>query len=380
MTRVCVVKQHTTYDLFTRASTDLREVVESSNWRSGPLGLWEAFQTDARIVMEDPARECQLGKQHWSQYVQGWMIWPEGSTAEVANAVNWSGYDIVIAVDVAVPTRIVMRHPGVMWCYYFIEGGPWGIDGQYRGSPFFGYNVFLNHRLSKSLLTPASGAARQMRSTRRSVLDFPYYMQSAQSVRALYPELVTGQRQGFCLSHHSRCMFAEDELAALAGFGPVRTQWSTIADIHKAEVLSRYFIVHPGSKPTAGTALIEAISAGCLVLAPKDRILGFPELLAPELEFSTVQGLVALVRALEHDHARLEHLRVQQENKIQAWCFENPKRNLETLLQAFRSSSVSSGRQRRAEIRSHAVAACQLAALRAARRAGRALGRSPVAG
>ena len=90
MTRVCIVKQHTTYDLFTRTGPDLRAIVASSNWRSGPIGLWQAFDTSARIVLEDPAPECQLGKQQWSQWVQGWDLWPSGSTADVAEAVDWA--------------------------------------------------------------------------------------------------------------------------------------------------------------------------------------------------------------------------------------------------------------------------------------------------
>jgi len=373
MTRVCVVKQHTTYDLFTRTGPDLPAIVASSNWRSGPIGLWEAFDTSARIVVEDPAPECQLGKRRWSQYVQGWDIWPAGNTADDADAVDWAQYDIVISIDVAVPTRIVRRFPSVLWCYYFIEGGPAGIDGPFRGSPFFAYNIFLNHRLAKNLLSPASRSLRQMRTSRRAVLDFPYYMQSARSVRSLYPELATEPRAGFCLSHHSRGVLTEGDRAALAKIGPVRTEWHTIADIHRAEIQSSYFVVHPASMPSAGLALIEAVSAGCLVLAPVRCIWGFPELLTSGLDFQSVDELLELVHTLESDHELYQEVRVQQESRVEKWCFRNPARNLETMLRAFRSSAASPGRQRRAEMRAHAVAAGELTALRVARRARRAV-------
>ena len=356
MTRVCVVKQHSTYDLFTRTGPDLPAIVASSNWRSGPIGLWEAFKTSARIVAEDPAPECQLGKQHWSQYVQGWELWPTDGTAERADAVDWSEYDIVVSIDVAIPTRIVRRFPSVMWCYYFIEGGPAGIDGPFRGSPFFAYNVFLNHRLAKNLLPPTHRSLRRMRATRRAVLDFPYYMQSARSVRGLYPELETAPREGFCLSHHSRDVLTAGDLAALAKIGPVRTEWTTIADIHRAEMRSTYFVVHPASRPSAGLALIEAVSAGCLVLAPARRIWGFPELLTPGLDFQSVDELLELVRALESDRGLYEEVRVQQASRVEEWCFRNPARNLETMLRAFRSSAASPGRQRRAEMQARAAA------------------------
>jgi len=341
MTRICVVKQHTTYDLFTRTGPDLPAIVASSNWRSGPIGLWEAFDTSARIVLEDPAPECQLGKQHWSRYVQGWDLWPAGSTADDGDDVDWGQYDVVISIDVAVPTRIVRRFPSVMWCYYFIEGGPTGIDGQFRGSPFFAYNVFLNHRLAKCLLSSESPSFRQMKRNRRAVLDFPYYMQSAHSVRSLYPEFASAPRAGFCLSHHSRDVLSDSERTALAEIGPVRTEWRTIADIHRAEVQSVYFVVHPESRPSVGVALVEAISAGCLVLAPSKCVMGFPELLQAELEFNSVGELLDLVHTLESDNALLERLRRQQEDHIGEWCYRNPARNLDVLLSAFRSSSAS---------------------------------------
>lgn len=375
MTRVCLVKQHTTYDLFTRTGPDLSAIVASSNWRSGPLGLWEAFDTTARIVVEDPAPECQLGKSHWRQYVQGWDIWPEGGIAEDADGVDWNQYDVVISVDVAVPTRIVKRFPSVMWCYYFIEGGPTGIDGQFRGSPYYGYNVFLNHRLAKSLLSPASPSLRHMRATHRAVLDFPYYMQSGHSVRSLHPELARAARTGVCLSHHSREVLTRGERAALMEIGPVRSEWRTISDIHKAEIQSTYFLVHPSSSRTAGLALIEAISAGCLALAPRSSLWGFPDLVVPGLEFETMGDLMGLLWMLERNPEFREEIRARQERLVDEWCFSNPARNLEVLLAAFRSSQPTSRRQRRSELSSRALASVTLTAERAARRIGKALRR-----
>jgi len=374
MTRICVVKQHTTYDLFTRTGPDLQSIVASSNWRSGPIGLWEAFDTSARIVFEDAAPECQLGKQHWSQYVQGWDLWPPGSTADDADLVDWAQYDIVISIDVAVPTRIIKRFPSVLWCYYFIEGGPTGIDNRFRGSPFFSYNVFLNHRLAKSLLTSDSPSSRQMRKSRRAVLDFPYYMQSPHSVRRLYPQMGDVQRTGVCLSHHSREVLRDGERAALTRIGPVRAKWRTIAEIHRAELESTYFVVHPASKPSVGVALIEAVSAGCVVLAPNNRVLGFPELLTPSLEYRTMDELLELLESLENDPRTREGYRRQQERLVEEWCYRNPAHNLEMLLGAFRSSSVSPRRQLRAERQSRVLATVETAGLRGIRRARRTLG------
>lgn len=371
MLRVCLVKQHTTYDLFTRTGPDLRSIVASSNWRSGPLGLWEAFETTARIVHEDSASECRLGQGQWGRYIEGWDVWPEGSVSEEADAVDWDAYDIVISIDVAVPSRIIARHPRVMWCYYFIEGGPTGIDETFRGSPYFGYNVFLNHRLAKARLSEASPAALQMRATRRAVLDFPYYLQSATSVRRLYPGLAGAQRAGICLSHHSREVCGPAERTALAAFGPVRTEWVTIADIHRAEVASRYYVVHPDSGRRAGLGLIEAVSAGCLALVPSNRLWGFPELVLPALDFTTFDELLELLTLLEADEQLAGSCRAAQQEMVQLWCHDIPTENLETMLRAFRQSRATPHGQRRAQTKAQLSVAARRTAFDVARRLAR---------
>lgn len=319
-------------------------------------------------MFEDAAPECQIGKRHWSHYVSGWDVWPIGSTADIAGSVDWAQYDVVISVDVAVPTRIIRRFPQVMWCYYFIEGGPAGIDDAYRGSPYYAYNVFLNHRLAKQPLVARSRSVRRMTRTRRAVLDFPYYMHSARSVQSLYPELSGTPRSGFCLSHHSRDSLTESERTALSAVGPVRTQWERISDIHRAELESKYFLIHPASRPTAGLAVIEAISAGCLALAPPHSLWGFPELLMPELRFTDMRGLIDVVTKLEHDRTLLTRMRAAQAQRVDRWCFENPAHNLKVMWTAFRKSSAAPRKQRRAEIRSRIAAGVVVTTRRGARR------------
>jgi hypothetical protein len=359
--RVCLVKQKSTYDLYTKETRDLRALVASSNWRSGPLGLWNAFDCEFRLIDDDAASECQLGKAQWGQYVEGWTLYDDTIVYPTAEGVDWSIYDIVVSIDVAVPTRVITAFPRVMWCYYFIEGGPTAIDHELKGSPFFGYNVFLNHRLSKAQLTSKSSSVRQMRATRRAVLDFPYYMQSAHSIRSLYDGCSDDMRRGICLSHHSRDVVSEAELKALAKLGPVRCEWSTLNDIHRAELSSAYFVVHPLSRARAGTALIEAISAGCLVLAPSQRIWGFPELVMPALDFTSFEDLCTILRTLEADPSLYRHHRAMQARLVDEWCYLNPAQNLVTLLEAFGSSPASRGRQSCAEWSAHAAAASERA-------------------
>ena len=160
------------------------------------------------------------------------------------------------------------------------------------------------------------------------------------------------------------------DLAALTQAGPVRTEWKTIADIHRAELQSRYFVVHPACRPMAGLALIEAISAGCLALAPASGVWGFPELLVDSLAYSSMGELIAIISELETDCGLYSESLEEQQRRVDEWCYRNPARNLETVLQAFRSSSASPAKQRRAEIRARVRSGGERFALRVLHRVG----------
>jgi hypothetical protein len=338
---ICIVKQHTTYDLYTKTGPDIRTVVESSNWRTGPIGLVEAFNCDFRIVWENREKECQVGKKHWGKYVEGWDIWPKGSIAEDVDEIDWCKYNIVIAIDIAVPTRIIRKYPQVMWCYYFIEGGPTAIDGHLGGSPYYGYNVFITHRLAKSLLTVESMSARSMMIERRATLDMPYYVMSKNTLNKIYPELTAYKRTGFVLSHHSYPCLAKEERLQLSKYGELNTPIQSISDIHRCELKSKYYIVHPNCKPMAGLGVIEAISAGCLVLAPKNKLWGFPELLSDSLGFDDFSQLIEVIRTLNVNDELYECERESQRNKVQEWCYINPIYNIKYLYNIFNKCTVS---------------------------------------
>ena len=376
MTRVCIVKQHTTYDLFTRTGPDLQAIVASSNWRSGPIGLWEAFDTSARIVLEDPAPECQLGKQHWSQYVQGWDLWPAGSTADDRRRRRLGPvrHRHLDRRRRAHAHRQALSRRHVVLLLHRGRARP-ASTGRSAAAPSSRYNVFLNHRLAKKPLSPASRSSRQMRTSRRAVLDFPYYMQSARSVRNLYPELATAPRAGFCLSHHSRGVLTDGERAALA---------EDRSGAHRVEDDRR----HPqGGDPVLLLRGPPGQQAERGPGADRGRVGGLPgprtaatacgaspNLLTPELEFSSMDGAPG---ARPHPGGRSPTARAVAraagDARSTSGASGTRRATSRRMLQAFRSSTASPGRQRRAEMRARAVAAGELAALRMARRARRAL-------
>jgi hypothetical protein len=334
-----------TYDLYNETGPDLRSIVASSKVRCGPIGLWEKFDTHVRIIQDQKDWECQEGRKAWGRYVEHWNDWPDEKNAEEVEAIDWGQYDIVISVDIAVPTRIVKKYTQVLWCYYWIEGGPRAIDTIHRGSPFYGYNVFLNHRPAKVKIGTGAPEVISMQYQRRTVLDFPYFILSSKSVQNLYPEITPEQRRGVMLNEHSYKVLTDSRDAALSKFGQVRREYQDLAQLQKFLVLSKYYVMLPDSKNVVGLGAAEAISAGCLALAPHQVLRGFGDLLEEELKFSTFDELIFVLGRVEQDRDLYQQALQSQQMKVDEWFFNNPITNLITIYDQFKKSACSAATQ-----------------------------------
>jgi len=62
--------------------------------------------------------------------------------------VRWEDYDLVVTLDIPVPTRIVQRTRSTLWAYFSIEAGGPLVEESLRG-PAAGYHLFLNHHFRR---------------------------------------------------------------------------------------------------------------------------------------------------------------------------------------------------------------------------------------
>jgi len=355
--RVCLVKQLGCYDLYTDTGPDLAGIARSSACRSGPLGLWDwpGFATDFRVLADCDAPECRVGPDGWAHLVEGKVFRHYVGVPDDPHAVPWGDYDIVISVDIAVPGAVVRDHPSVLWCQYFIEGGPWGRDEQWADAPQYGYNVFLDHRPAMRLLTPKSATVRWLARTRRTVLDFPYYLLSDTTLASVYRPAGEAPPAGICLASSSHTHLDPALRRELERRGPLRDGYETPAELHAAMAASKYFVVTPGSPPKTGGALVDAISAGCVVVAPAATVRQFGQLTVPWLDVEDDAALLAHLDALERDPARYRLAREGQAAIVRRTFWEYPLRNLELLRATLRASSAGAASQRRAERRASAL-------------------------
>ena len=160
---------------------------------------------------------------------------------------------------------------------------------------------------------------------------------------------------------------------ALLRFGDVRRPSGALAGLLTDLLAAKYFVVHPGAPPKCGNALIEAVSAGCLALAPRRSLWGYPELIDSSLDFGDFGELLAILDRLENDPGRFENVLAQQRARIDEWCFGLPVGNLSVLFEAFCSSRGSLRGQKRAQKRDLLTARLRRAPRSSARRLRRGL-------
>ncbi len=335
--RIALVKQVVYPDLYVApaGTSDPLTLLLSSAGRVGPLGLHTRCGADFYIVEEDPAPECAtwrlvqpryadrlpllrhklLNELPGEEFKQPGSPHPNGRFAVAPESVDWSRYDIVISLNVALPTRLVRQHPGTLFCYMI------GEANLHMTSVRFGYDVSLDQET-------LGGLRRRM-----GVVNFPYTFLGGDCLERLLAVHLgrPSARSGIYVEINScperPVREVPAELLPLADLGhPFRLHRQHIAENLTAVFDSKYF-VKSGGRTIRGNSVIEAISCGALVLMDPDRV-HHGNLLPPETHARSVQELHQRIAWLEKDPEAYERLRALQRARVEACCFENPRNSL----------------------------------------------------
>lgn len=331
--RVAFVKQDTHNDLYYRpspASPD--EVVYSSIGRTGPVGLFTALDADFIIVKTPAAPECNVWHQKVTDCRHNTMEFYENFRGAVQRGnrvfdhspvsvdpyeVDWSVYDLVITIDIAVPTELVRRHKDTAWAYYVSEPCMSYYKESMNG-PLFGYDLFLTLGFQKN--------RPQFQSDR--IVEFPYYLQYTGCFEDLdgTPNPPRAARNRISLERHSARELTEADRAALGNRrdGLVCNAGS-IRRFVAALRTCRYHLRTPG-KAIWGNSLIDAATLGALVIAAPKLLKH--RLMLRELWADTLDDAVRLIERLDADEAFYESCVRKQEDMVNTLCFIRPLRDL----------------------------------------------------
>ena len=346
--RVALVKSELTAHIYTRpgGSEDLKSLVISTPKMFGPTALFTRFQTDFWIVRISDDPECA----HWRE---SFAADPDPSVAEVfyeghrnlrplagplphrtqgevavaPGEIDWSRYDAVICHDLALPRRIVERHPRVFWSYWIGETGTPTYKASYREAQA-GYDCFLN------------GGSRSWRvrpSLRSHVVEFPYIFQSHEDHRRLGARPLS-ERRGVLLERVTSGRVPGWFPGRIPANLPLISTAENAAERLSRLHASRYFL-QMGPMTFWGNGLQEAVAAGCLALADPDSMPNNRSLLLPELcPRSWPEAAEILVR-LEENPSWREALRQRQAERAEWLLVDRPVRDWITRWRSFRQEA-----------------------------------------
>jgi hypothetical protein len=350
MPRIAVVKSYLYQDLWVSPITsDPYTLFKTTLMRCPPIGLTEKTETDYIIVKftdeypcnayknnvpEDPVSFIQRttskisslpfldDKHNSSQTLDSVSVHPE--------EIDWSIYDIVLTINACIPLSIVQQYPRTMWCYYISEN-----DSIYIEQKFTGYTYILN----QDVTIPYSPQA----------IGFPYSMISSKTYSSLYNHFFN------CLPPSTKCgifmeinntserpvTVAPPEICDIqqATGQPIRFHNQDILENCKTLCESKYYIKLLG-RVIRGNSLLEAISAGCIILADKNLLL-YKDLCHPFCHIHNTNYAIDKILQIEEDEELYETILSWQKEQLDRLYFNAPyNRLIEAYHQHIATSTV----------------------------------------
>jgi len=345
--KIAFVKQDVYQDLYVNScGSTPAELLFSTIVRVGPIGLFTLLEADFHIVREANTPECHAWEKVLPHHRPEWLrmlktlpltatAMPEAALFQPgsphshaqfsvdASAVDWGRYDIVISINFSIPSAIVARQPEVLWCYMI------GEANVFMDYVHFGYDVCLTQEIRGIV-------ARDLGS-----VDFPYSFIGPTCLETLLT-VTLGRppaRRGIFIEVNSsggREGKASPPLTPLLATGhPLRFHRQNIRE-NLTELWDSKYFVKIGGRLIRGNSVVEAISAGALVLMnPADT--HHPQLLPRETWIESAADAVELIKRLDENPSEYHRLQAHQRERVQSFVIDAPVESLKNCLRIKRA-------------------------------------------
>lgn len=318
--RIALVKQTAYQGLYPESSSGTWiPTVLRSGYHLGPFSFLADLGADYFVVRQASEPETYLWREKFATDPD-----PEASfqrrMSEVrelessrllfhsVDDVPWHEYDLVIGIDVPIPSRIVQKSSHTLWAYYSIEaGGP--LQKQSLGSPLAGYRLFLNHGFRRYRSRP---------SNRSHVLEFPLQFQSSNAWSSLRQAIPPQPARETILVGAGSW-----EESPPASPLPWDHLSGSLTPAYLAQMFSARFAIHTTSRPRWGNWAIEAAQSGSLFLG-NAASLAHLSLLLPGLDCRSLSDASEKISGLLRNPEHLQALQSRQADLAEELAFRRP--------------------------------------------------------
>jgi hypothetical protein len=311
--RVALVKQTTYLDLLSNPRAErVLDVITSSRHRSGPVGLLVDLRADCYVVHAEKDPECQIWREKGQHLA--YPDWDALHARQLLSAtrvsdVDWSLYDVVVAIENAVPERITRRYPTVVWAT-MVEHHRMRAFAEYTRRPPAGYDFFLNQRFGP---TPASLHRPD------HVVEWPYVFTRGDTLE----RLLDGCREDRVVLEANQSPHMASDLRARLGVQVDICGARSLIDHLMLLRQARVFYSPASRRPLWGNAAVEAVSAGCVAIGNRHDLWN-PAVIPTALHCSGPRSGIHLLERLLADPAAWELSRNAQRQAVDWHCFWRP--------------------------------------------------------
>lgn len=324
--RIALLKQDTYSNLYIGGPhSSPAALLQSSIKHTGPFALFSLLNADFYVIRQFDAPECYIWQEKIYHCRQGSLQHfnairdhstfagvTQAQVAVEADSVNWSAYDIVISVDIAIPEQVTSRHPSVLWAYYISE--PCMPSYRYsRGRPIAGYDVFLNQRFD----------SRQ--SLKSHEINFPFALQRSGCFDHVVGASASQMNRDGCFIE-SHTVTDASLVEALRAIGPIRTVVPNSESIVRSLYSSKYF-VRCGGRMMWGNAMIEAVACGCVAVGISGEFKN-RSLFTADTSVSSKKALLTRLQQFEDDGAFYDRVLAEQRARLDHFCYWRPMKCL----------------------------------------------------
>jgi hypothetical protein len=304
------------------------QTIQTAPAHLGPISFLADLTADYFVVRQTPEPETYLWKEKFAgdpnpeiavRRIQTWQ--EEQETMGVVNCdqIRWDDYDLVIGLDIPIPTRIVAKSKRTMWAYYSVEAGG-ALHKSSLSEPVQGYHFYLNHCFRRYRARPSNN---------NHVLEFPFTFQSAASWERLAKETAGGDanRQGAVVDRASWQSHSGEKPSFM-------TPLSGDAAGYIRLMSSSEFAIRTDPKIRWGNWALEAIQAGCLFLGRADS-LAMPGALLPDLIVADLASAHKKIEAFLKDPLHMQSLTQTQAALAEHLAFRRPLMDLTACAKKF---------------------------------------------
>lgn len=341
--KLAFVKQDVDRVLYLNSSSAaLEEIIFSSLMKTGPAGFLDASNADFIILKEEADLECQFWKHdksslmafHHIQECRKLKDHPSKTFLKNCYSefdvcaddfsvsykdIDWASYDIVVCLDIPVPSKVVRNTPGTLWCYYVSEP-----VHRLFNHVWFGYDCYLN----QECFDP--------RYLKNGVIPCPFtFLKPDTLERVMVSHLKRKSRQSGIYAEincvKERPVRHVPQLDYLSDLHPIRLHRPVIRE-NLIDLFDSKYFVKLGGRQIRGNSIVEAISCGTLVLLDPDDLFSHRELIPDSCCVRSAEELRAKIEAFDFDPQAYEAALCEQRELVWTYVYHKP---LEAIYQAY---------------------------------------------